>query len=127
MSDEIAVTAAIQVTNGSLVFPKIGSTQLSFDQAAVGGPAPGYCEISTGAQGDAIDLSELGTEGWVYMRNIDAANYVQWGNDDGGGNIEIIGRMEAGEPALFRMEPGQTLRLKANTAACKVLILVFED
>jgi hypothetical protein len=35
--------------------------------------------------------------------------------------------MEAGEPAAMRMFPGATLRLKANTAACQVLVKVLED
>ena len=35
--------------------------------------------------------------------------------------------MEAGEPAMFRFAPGQTLRMQANTAACNVQIYVIED
>lgn len=73
-----------------------------------------------------IDLSELTTEGYVYMKNLDATNYVQWGPESGGVMV-VIGRMKATEFAVWRMDSGATLRMKANTADCLVVIKCYND
>ena len=66
------------------------------------------------------------THGWFMMRNLDATHYVQWGPKDT--TMKTMGRMEAGESAgPFRVEPGITLRMVANTAACDVLFIMFND
>lgn len=124
MSNEIKVTASLKCSNGYFEQPQIGSTQLKFDQTAIGGDG---AIVEIGTSEEDIDLSEITTLGWCYMRNLDTTNYVEWGKKDGSGNMQAIGRLEAGEPALFRMNPGVTLRMKANTAACKVQIIVLED
>lgn len=125
MANEIKITSAIEVENGNLKFPRHGGGQpLSFDQATLGGPYPGTIEIGTAEE--VVSLSELTTLGWAKFINLDNTNYVTWGPESGGAMVPI-GRMEPGEPAQFRIEPGITLRMQANTAACKVMILVFED
>ncbi len=122
MADEIRVTQQITVANGELNFsyPNGGSTA-SFNQAAVGGPTPGYLTIGTSEESEAF--SELATVGWVILHNLDDTNFVEWGFATGA----YGGRLEAGEKALFRLNPSTTLYLKANTAACKVLVNAFED
>jgi len=120
MADEVKVTAKIKVTNGNYI-SKIVPTEHSFDQAAAGAYDVvnniGTTEESIGTFGD------LTTEGWCYIRNLDATNYVQVGF-----STTVYGiRLEAGEMALFRCEPSLTLYLKANTAACDVRVVVFED
>jgi len=123
MAGTVAIVASIKVDNGNLAFPKRQVSISNLVQDAVGGPSPGTVTIGT-SEID-VDLSELTTEGWVLMINTDSDNYVDWGAKDT--TMKPIGRMEAGEPALFRMYPGATLRMQANTAACKVEIYAFED
>jgi len=120
MANEIQIRQYIKVLNGSLSFTDDSGT-LQFDQAAAGGPTPGYVTIGTSEE--SIAFSELGTLGWLKMRNLSTANYVRWGFSTG----VYGGRMEPGEPATFRMNPGMTLYLVANTAACKCVIYGFED
>ena len=120
MADEITVQTLLQVRNGNLN-ETLSFPNTTFDQAAVGGPTPGY--VTIGTTEETISFSELGTLGWLEMRNLDATNYVRWGFATG----VYGGRMEAGEVALFRLNPGTTLYLIANTAACKCLIRAFED
>ena len=120
MANEISVTGRLKVANGNLSFDKNIGTK-TFDQAAAGGPTPGYLTIGTSEESEAF--SELTTEGWLLMENLDTTNYVEWGFATG----VYGGRLEAGEFALFRMNPTGTLYLKANTAACKVLINCLED
>lgn len=121
MADEIQITAGIAVRKGNLVFAHYPVTD-SFDMTGTGGPTPGYSTIGTAEE--SITFAELSTAGYLFMQNLDATNYVQWGFS----TTVYGGRMRAGETAgPFRMNPGLTLYLKANTAACKVLVYGFED
>ena len=124
MAGTVTISQSIKVTNGDYSFPRYSKNK-TIVQDALGGPVPGT--VSIGTSEEDVDLSELTTEGWIYLENLDDANFIQWGAKDGSGNMQEIGRLEAGESAQFRMEPGATLRMKADTAACQVLILCFED
>ena len=119
MANEISVSATLAVANGNASYSKTFSK--SFTQAAVGGPTPGFVTIGTSEESQAF--SELTTEGWIRMENLDTTNYVEWGF----ATAVYGGRLEAGEIALFRVNPAATIYLKANTAACKMLIDCFED
>jgi len=121
MAGEIKVTSKLKLAKGNNA-EKIIPAELSYDQTGDGSYSNvhniGTTEESVAAFGD------VSTFGWCYLRNLDTTNYVQWGF----ATTDYGGRMEAGEPAgPFRLEPGITLYLKANTAACNVRIAVFED
>lgn len=120
MANEITVTAGLRVLNGNLDFRRDFGTK-TFDQDAVGGPTPTYLTIGTSEESEAF--SELGTVGWLLMENLDDTNYVEWGFATG----VYGGRLEPGEPALFRLNPSTTLYLRANTAACKCVLYALED
>lgn len=57
------------------------------------------------------------------MKNLDDTNFIEWGFSTG----VYGGRLEAGEIALFRLNPSTTVYLKADTAACKMTIYSLED
>lgn len=120
MADEITIRASLRVVNGLSSFVQ-DYGQLTFDQATAGGGNPG--KVSIGTTEETVSLGDITTPGWVIMRNIDPTNYVQWGFSTG----VYGGRLEPGEPALFRLDPGATLYMKANVAACSVVIQVLED
>lgn len=120
MANEIQIRQTIKVTNGSLSFSYDTGT-LQFDQAAAGGPTPGY--VTIGTTEESITFSELGTLGWVIIKNLSTANYVRWGFSTG----VYGGRLEPGETASFRLNPATTLYMIANTAACKCLVYGIED
>ncbi len=121
MANEITVTCKIAVVNGNHE-SKITPTSHQFDQAAQGA-WDSIQNIGTSEE-SITSFGDVTTEGWCYLRNMDATNYVQWGFATG----VYGGRMEAGEPAgPFRMEPATSLFLKANTAACDVRVVVYED
>jgi len=83
--------------------------------------------VNVGTTEEDVTLSDITTEGVTVLQNLDATNYVEWGKKDGSGNMQAIGRLKAGEiPAVFGFAPGATLRLKADTATCDVLITVYE-
>jgi len=120
MANEVTVKTSLSVRNGSLVFTYDSGT-LQFDQAAVGGPTPGY--VTVGTSEESIAFGELSTVGWVVLKNLSTANYVRWGF----ATTVYGGRLEPGEVAQFRLNPGTTLYLIANTAACKCLVYAVED
>lgn len=120
MANEITVNAKLAVNNGNLSFTRTITGAL-FDQAASGGPTPGYLTVGTSEESETF--SELSTVGWLLMENLDPTNYVEWGFSTG----VYGGRLEPGEPALFRLSPSTTMYFLANTAACKVVVYCFED
>ncbi len=120
MANEISVTAKLQCANGNHDL-KITPSRHQFDQAAVGA----YDVINNIAttEESIATFGDVTTEGWCYIRNLDATNYVQIGF-----STAVYGiRLEAGEVAMFRCEPALTLYLKSNTAACDVRVVVLED
>lgn len=120
MANEISLDVRFSVNNGNLVFNHSPGT-VRIDQAAIGGPTPGYSSIGTAEE--SVSFSELSTAGWLVLQNLDSTNFVDWGFSTG----TYGGRLEAGEQAAFRLKPSTTLYLKADTAACGVQILAFED
>jgi len=77
-----------------------------------------------GTSEESITFTDIPTNGYCILQNLDATNYVEWGGSTG----VYVGRMKAGETAgPFRINPGAILYLRANTAACKVRIIHYED
>lgn len=110
----------MRVLNGSLL-EVIQPGAQSIDQAAVGGPSPGY--VTIGTTEESVSLSELSTLGYCFIQNLSPTNFVRWGFATG----VYGGRLNAGEIAVFRFNPGSSLFMIANTAACKCLVKVFEN
>lgn len=121
MANEIVIASRLKLSNGILVFDyNVGS--LSLDQSVASGPTPGF--VTIGTTEEPFTFGELATLGFVIMRNLDPTNYVEWGFSTG----VYGGKMKPNEPAgPFRLKPGSTLYLKANTAACKILLYAIND
>lgn len=119
MANEIRLSTNVNITNGNFKYNRTISKQI--DQANVGGGNPGT--VSIGTTEETINFGDIATEGLIVMENLDTTNYIQWGFSTG----VYGGRMEAGEPAIFRAEPGLTLYVKSNTATCKAYIGCMED
>lgn len=67
--------------------------------------------------------TNIGNAGYVYAKNLDATNYV----DLGFATTVYPLRLKAGQVAIFPITPATSaLYLLANTAACRVEILVHE-
>lgn len=121
MADEITLQHSIAVRKGELAF-SYDSTRYQVDMTGTGGPTPGY--VTIGTTEESIAFSELGTLGFVMLKNLDSTNYVRWGFATG----VYGGRLNPGECAgPFRLNPGTTLYLIANTASCKCLVYGFEN
>jgi len=120
MADEITITTTVNVTNGEYL-DDFRASGVTFDQAASGG-WKSIQDIGTSEE-SITSFGDVSTEGWCVLKNLDSTNYVQVGP----ATTSYMIRLEATEHAVFRLEPGADLFLKANTASCKVLVWVLED
>ncbi len=117
MADEIKVTLNVTVTNGTFK-DSIRPGQISIDQATASGGNPGTVTIGTSEEN--ISFGDV-TPGYVYIQNLDATNFVEFGKDDASTMKECI-KVLAGEIAFFRLADSETLRAKADTANVNCLI-----
>jgi len=79
--------------------------------------------MTVGTTEESPTFTDITTNGWLLIENLDSTNYVQWGV----ATTVFTGRIAAGKVALLQLEPGKTLFLKANTAACRVRIILIGD
>ena len=72
-------------------------------------------------------IDNITTYGICYLWNLDTTNYVQVGPDNAGAIVPVARLNPNDIPHIFRLEPGITLRAKAHTGNCKVLVAVLND
>lgn len=121
MANEISSTVGLSVVNGNL---RIQFPQLTrqYNQTASGLSDQ---VLSIGTSAEDASFGDVATPGLVVLHNLDSANYVEYGMSDGG-TIKKLAKLNAGDVHLIRLAASTTLRLQANTAACKVRILCLE-
>jgi len=74
-----------------------------------------------------VTLTGITTPKVAYLYNLDGTNYVEWGTTTADYGFKLFPYGNGGIPNLLTLNAGKTtLYLKANTAACKVLIAVYE-
>lgn len=122
MSNEIRIQTSFRVENGNYK-DDFRPGQILVDQS---NPGRGGHVQSIGTSEEDIDVGDVATLGWMVLRNIDTTNYVTYGPKSGGVMVPF-GRIEAGEPATLRLEPGITIRAQADTAAVKLDVRIYED
>lgn len=122
MSDELKITLNATLTNGNLK-ETVAPNQLSITQNTQRSHCP---VVDVGTSEEDISTGDIGTLGWLFMQNLDSANYVTWGPKSGGSMV-AIGRLKASEIAAFRLSPGITLRMQANGGTVKVKFWVLDD
>lgn len=122
MSNEIKITLGVAYANGALS-DSVAAATLNVNQTTLQFHGT---VASVGTSEEDLTTGDIATLGYLYMKNLDAANYVQWGPKSGGAMV-VFGRLKPGESAILRLEPGITLRWIANTAAVKVLTKIYND
>jgi hypothetical protein len=140
MANEARVTCSLYVRRGSLFYQSQPSS-FQADVSTTKGPSPGAITVST--DGTDVDLSQLVTPGLCRLMNLDDNNYVQYGIwDPTPGIFYPLGELLPGEFTVLRLSrnlgeeytgvgtgttaPVNSLRIKADTAACVVLVEAFE-
>ena len=122
MSGTISVSFTASVSNGEFSDSlQIRST--SYTQTNIGASSG---VRSIGTTEEVISTGDVAVEGFVYMKNLDSSNFIEYGPDSGGTMVSF-GKLEPGEFAWFRLKPGITFKAKADTAAVLVDIRIYED
>lgn len=121
MADEIKITIKGRVENGNYK-TEWSFGQVNIDQAAQGASS-GIQSIGTSAEN--ITVGDVSTAGYLFLRNLDSTNFVEFGKDNTG--FVNVGKLKPGEMCCFRVAASTTVQLKADTAACDVMYLLLED
>lgn len=121
MATHITIQQSVRLSKGAMKH-EFTPPQLSLEQtgALVYDNA---LSIGTTEETAGPAFADIGTEGLCIIYNLDTSNYVQVGFATGVYGMRLRG---GSAPAMFFLEPGATLYLKADTAACNVRIIVYE-
>ena len=122
MANEGTVRHTRTVTKGDLQTSQDFTERFDVSGSAV---ASGVQTIGTTAE--ALDVGDVATLGRLLLRNLDTTNYVEWGPDSAGTMIGCGKLKPSGDVAEFRLKPGITLKLQANTASCNVQYELLSD
>lgn len=117
MASELSVSASINFSKSGITLVK--SHNITTD---VAGDAFTYQVQSIGTVEEAIEQgTDVGTPGYLMIKNTDSTNYVEIGSTSGVYDIKI----SAGEIALYRHNSA-IIYAKANTGACVIEYVLIE-
>lgn len=116
MANEIAASLSIKYAKGK----ESAGLSSSFFATQVGDKYEGGVQ-SIGTSEEALAKGDVGTPGYVFVRNMDAVNFVQLGATTGVYSVKIA----AGQAALIPWN-GAAILAKADTAAVEVEYLIIE-
>lgn len=117
MPNEIALV-------GSLAVNRNGNNTIASATAAVTQSGTDY-QLSTqnvGTSAELLDKGDIGTVGYLFVKNLDPTNYVELALDSGA--TQIFAKLLPGEFALIPTR--QQCYGRANTGACDCLVLWIE-
>ncbi len=118
MSDELKTLINISFSKGGAKFDKTES-----DKVSITGDAFNHDVQSIGTTEEELAQgADLGTPGYVFVKNLDSTNYVELGATTGVYTIKL----KAGEIALWRHDSA-TIYAKANTSAVLCEYIIVED
>lgn len=121
MANEIKITNILRLTKGAM---KHDYSPAQFSLTQTGALVyDSVHSIGTTEETAGPAFGDIGTEGLCIVQNLDTSNYIQVGFATGVYGMRLYASWA---PAQFTLEPGATLYLKANTAACNVRIIVYE-
>ena len=123
MAGTLSLKLYATLTNGGYSEIFGSNSNLSVVQDAIGGYAP---VVSVGLSEEDLSAGDVSVLGWLFLKNLDATNFITYGPKSAGAMV-AMGRLEPGEVAALRLEPGITIRWIADTAAVKVKVLLLED
>jgi hypothetical protein len=119
MADELTIVAGLEFAKGNVSIPSLGGRQ-ALD---VSGTDCIKRTQTIGTSAEALDIGEITTCGWMFARNLDAANYVSFRMGASGADFA---RLDAGEWWALRLA-GNTPYAIANSAPVTIEYAIIED
>jgi hypothetical protein len=139
VADEAVVTSQLVINKGHIVYQSQPGS-FTADVSGTNGPTPGA--VTATVAGTVVSLAQLANPGLCRVMNIDATNFVTVGVDDGARFFPLM-ELLPGESYVFRLSrylneeftdtgtgtnaDANFLMVKANTAACVVVVEAFES
>ena len=123
MAGTVTLKVLATILNGSHSEVFGSSNNITIVQDAIGAHAP-VVTVGFAAEED-MPIGDVSVLGWLFLKNLDSTNFVTYGPKDT--TMKAFGRIEPGEYAALRLEPGITLRWQADTADVQVKVLLLED
>jgi len=119
MADEITLSVDLDLVNGN-VEHDFRPNAILIDQAN-----ERYVDRiqDIGTSEETVSFGDLTAKGLVVLYNLDSSNYVNWGHTTGNLDCKIL----AGEYSVFRMDNSGALIMQANTATCKVRVILYDN
>jgi hypothetical protein len=81
--------------------------------------------VDVGTTAETISFGDLTSAGLVCFQNTDSTNYVTVGPDSGG--LVAMIKINAGEVAVFRVDPSATIKAQADTASVKLRVDAYDN
>ena len=125
MANELTVSFGCQYydSTSGIRIPSIQQLSKQFNQTTKKSWAS---TVVIGTSEEDIAPTDLTDPGFYVCINLSTSNYVQIGPKSGGAMVAVH-RLRASNGMCFgELEPSATLRAIANTAACNVLIVVWD-
>ncbi len=121
MANELQITALMAFTKAPAAVVSVG--QPTVRQFNVAGTRYVHGIVNVGLAAEAIPLGDVATPGWLFIKNLDAANHIELLDSVAGA---VFGKVKAGEPFMGRLGCAAPA-WKANIAACNVEYIIVED
>jgi hypothetical protein len=123
MANTYALTINASLDNGSndkvtFVPPRVSNTASAFNYHAT--------MWAVGTSAESMPTGDVSNYRWLHLKNLDSTNYVTIGPDSGGSQIDML-KLLPGDVAVLPIKPGITIKGTANTAACKVSVLLTDS
>lgn len=118
MANELNLSASLSFSKGGAVVDKALTATISVTGDAF---SHEILSIAITTPTLLVESASLGTPGYVFIKNLDATNFVSVGIT---GSYTV--KLKAGEFALFRYA-STSLYAVADTAACLVEYIIIED
>jgi hypothetical protein len=118
MANELSHTLSISYAKGT---PSDIVTRTESTTTTISGTMWQAGRQTIGTSEESLQKGDVGTVGYVYIRNMDATNYVEIGTTSGQYSIKL----PAGKDCWF-FANGNTIYAKANTASVAVAYTIFE-
>lgn len=122
MANEISISAQLSANKSSTQVAS-GSQSKSVDMA--GDQMIANVQI-IGTSAEALSLVDVTVGGYLFVRNMDATNFVQLALDSAVAT-QIFAKLKPSEFCLFRPPAGATIYAKADTANCNLQVVAVED
>ena len=119
MANEISVSASLSVSKGGASISATGTVSFTMS----GDQMLSNVQI-IGTAAEAITVGDVATIGYVFLKNMDATNFVEVALDSGV-STQKIAKILAGGIALFPASTA-TLYAKADTANVNLLVGITE-